>query len=297
MSGENLISRASETNNQLIIKHAGSLGGAFNEINNEFKRLNPGIEITSGGGGSAAIVRDTVHGVPCGILASADYNLINMMMFPEHADWYLIFAASRMVLRYTERSLYSQEINTYNWIDIIQRQGVTIWHSDPNEDPGGYRALMVLQLAEAYYKIPGLYKKLMTPEHDRIVSRTNFQESATGYSFGYGIRGGSGNAKIIELPDEINLSRREMAGLYRKAEIRLSGTQPEKPVILHGEPVLFGLTIPNNCTNKDFAFTWLEVLLGETGKSLLEKSGLVPVKPVFVGDVTKIPQSLRSRVQ
>jgi molybdate/tungstate transport system substrate-binding protein len=297
MSVENSISSISENNNQLIIKHAGSLGGAFGEINNEFKRLNPGVDIVSGGGGSAALVRDTVRGVPCGILASADYNLIPIMMVPEHADWYLIFASSRMVLRYTEQSKYSQEINAHNWFDIIQRDAVTIWHSDPNEDPGGYRTLMVLQLAESYYKVPGLYKKLMTPEHDRIISRSNFQESASGYSFGYGLRGGPGNSKTMELPDEINLSRQEMVDLYKKAEVRLSGTHPEKLLVLHGEPVLFGLTIPNICLHKDLAFTWVELLLSETGSILLQKSGLVPIKPVFAGDVKRIPQSLRSRVQ
>ncbi|GAI80720.1 unnamed protein product, partial [marine sediment metagenome] len=32
--------------------------------------------------------------------------------------------------------------------------------SDPNQDPCGYRTLMVWQLAEDYYNAPGLYDKL-----------------------------------------------------------------------------------------------------------------------------------------
>lgn len=297
MPENNPVSNITEMKNQLIIKHAGSLGGAFGEINNEFKRLKPAIDIVTGGGGSAALVRDVVNGASCSILASADYNLISQMMLPESADWYLIFASSRMVLRYTGQSLYNQEITMENWIDIIQRSGVTIWHSDPNEDPGGYRALMVLQLAESYYKIPGLYKKLMTPEHDRIISRSNFTESALGYSFGYGLQGGPGSSKTIELPDAINLSRRDMADSYKKAEIQLTRTHTEKPLVLHGEPVLFGLTVPHICLHKELAFEWIELLLSDTGRNLLQKSGLVPVKPVLAGNAVKFPQSLRSHVQ
>ena len=245
MSTGNPLPYSSETIIQLIIKHAGSLSGVFNEINDEFKRLIQDIDILSGGGGSAALVRDVVNGISCDILASADYNLIPELMYPRYADWCLIFASSRMVLRYSEQSKYAGEINEKNWIDIIQRDGVTIWHSDPNEDPGGYRTLMVLQLAELYYKIPGLYKRLMTPEHDRILSRSNFQESSFGYSFGYGLAGAKGNAKILELPDEINLSRPEFDGQYDQVKIDLSGNNAQGDFSLHGESIKFGLTIPN----------------------------------------------------
>jgi molybdate/tungstate transport system substrate-binding protein len=49
------------------------------------------------------------------ILASADYVLIPDMMIPKHATWYIIFGSSRMVLRYTDRSAYYDEVNEQNW--------------------------------------------------------------------------------------------------------------------------------------------------------------------------------------
>jgi molybdate/tungstate transport system substrate-binding protein len=100
---------------QLIIKHAGSLGAAFGEINSEFQRQHSDIDIVSAGGGSASLVRDVLNGVTCSILASADYVLIPDMMIPKHATWYIIFGSSRMVLRYTDRSAYYDEVNEQNW--------------------------------------------------------------------------------------------------------------------------------------------------------------------------------------
>lgn len=282
---------------QFIIKHAGSLGAAFGDINNEFKRQHPDIDIMSTGGGSASLVRDVINGIPCSILASADYGLIPELMFPKHATWFIIFASSRIVLRYSDQSICHDEINEKNWIEILQKKDVTFWHSDPNDDPGGYRALMVLQLAEKYYQTPGLYRLLMTPEHDRTLSRSNFQESARGYSFGYDLRLGSGNSKVLQLPDEINLSRRDLTEYYRQAEVFLSGKGPGESFSLRGTPILFGITVPEICSDKTIAFEWLNLLLNDFGRMAMEKAGLTPIYPAIANDINKIPQLLRIRVQ
>jgi molybdate/tungstate transport system substrate-binding protein len=156
---------------------------------------------------------------------------------------------------------------------------------------------MVLQLAEIYYRVPGLYRRLMTPEHDRIVSRSNFQESTRGYSFGYDLRLGPGNSKVIQLPDEINLSRRDLAEYYRQAEVYLSGKGPGGSFSLRGAPILFGITVPENCPDKAIAYEWVSLLLSDFGRVSLEKAGLVPLTPGIAGNIDKIPQPLKIRVK
>ncbi|GAI28734.1 unnamed protein product, partial [marine sediment metagenome] len=61
---------------------------------------------------------------------------------------------------YTNKSRFGNEINRDNWYEILQRDGVRYGRSDPNQDPCGYRTLMVWQLAEDYYNAPELYDKL-----------------------------------------------------------------------------------------------------------------------------------------
>jgi molybdate/tungstate transport system substrate-binding protein len=89
------------------------------------------------------------------VLAVADYTVIDRLVRPVHATWQVMFARNAMVLAYTDRSAGAGEVNGSNWWQVMLRPGVRVGRSDPALDPAGYRALMVLQLAEAHYAQPG----------------------------------------------------------------------------------------------------------------------------------------------
>jgi len=192
-----------------------------------FAQLYPDVTIIDEPGGSASLVRDVIKGKECGILASADYALIPKLMFPDFTDWCLIFAGSEIVLRYSGISNCQDEINASNWYEILQRDGVNLWHLGADGDPGGYRALMVLQLAEKYYRIPGFYKKMMSGQNRKVISnQSDFQNSRFGYMLSYRLNMGQGDFKSIVLPDEINLSNDKMAEYYRQASVTITGHKP-----------------------------------------------------------------------
>ncbi len=279
---------------KLVVLHAGSLTGAFTGIHKEFNRLYPDIEISDSMGGSADLVRDVIRGRECDIIASADYALLRHLMMPEYADWYLCFASNRMILRYTDESPYSSEINADNWIDIMQRPGVSLWHMDADGDPGGYRALMVLQLAERYYEQPGLYEKLMKSGNVRLLTRETFPESSKGYALGYYSRSPRGNTKQLSLPDEVNLSNNGLREYYRSASVRITGKTPEEKITLEGAPILFGVTIPATSKNRDTAVRWLEVLLGGTGRDILDQAGMTPEAPALTDNPENVPAELKN---
>jgi molybdate/tungstate transport system substrate-binding protein len=281
---------------RLVIKHAGGLRAAFSELNKEFKRLHPDVDLLAEMGGSVNLVREVMDGKECAVLGSADYGLIPRLMFPEHADWYVIFASTQMTLRYTKESRYADQITPENWYEILQQEGVTLWHPSADGDPGGYRALMVLQLAEQHYKIPGFYEKIRA-SHSKEMNRSTMQESRSGYSFGYGTRTMHDGARLMKLPNEINLSCIELKDTYRQASLKIGGRKPGESMILQGEPILFGVTIPKHAANQDLAIEWLRFLLSDIGMKIVEQSGLTPVKPIIVSDPDKIPQALRSHVQ
>ena len=154
----------------LTIYHAGSLAIPFDDITREFNKLYPDIRVETEISGSATAIRKVTQlGKKAGIVASSDYTLIPELMFTEYAEWYIIFAANQMVIAYTDNSLFGDEIDKDNWYQILQRDGVRYGRSDPDQDPCGYRTLMVWQLAEAYYGIPGLYDKLYEAENQIII--------------------------------------------------------------------------------------------------------------------------------
>ena len=94
-------------------------------------------------------------------MASADFKVIDKLLVPKHADWNIRFATNQLVLCYTDKSRFAKDVNADNWYEILQKKEVVWGHSDPNLDPCGYRALMVLLLAEKYYKKPGIYDRMI----------------------------------------------------------------------------------------------------------------------------------------
>ncbi len=284
--------RKTEIAEKLIIRHAGSLDASFGAINAEFQRLNPGIDIDDIPGGSAGLIRLIMKGQPCDILASADYRLFESWLIPDFADWYLIFAPNEFMLRCTDECLYSDEINADNWYEILQREGVLFWRPDPDDDPGGYRTLMVLQLAEKYYQVPGFYDKIMSPEDSVVLTRENYQLIHSTYTFAYGSSTVPQGQWNIKLPDEINLGNKDYAETYVYAKAKINGKKPGEKLILRGEPMLFGVTIPKQSRNTAAALEWLKFLVSETGSEIAGKEGLTILNPAIASDLANIPQEL-----
>jgi molybdate/tungstate transport system substrate-binding protein len=270
--------------------HAGSLTGMCRALHEEFKRLNPDVAIVDVSAGGVMLIRDMAKGKQTDLYLSVDYADIPALMIPEFADWYVIFAATGFVLRYTDQSKYAGEVNSNNWLEIIQREDVPFWRSDPENDPAGYRSLMVFQLAEKYYKIPGLAKKLTEKSGRQFLAANIMSERDKGYSFSYSSWTMGG--KIILLPDEINLSNEKFSDYYQQASVTIPGLKPGTSVILHGEPIKLGLTIPKTCINRPAALAWARLLLSAKGKALMEKAGKRPLQPVFGGDLSKVPVEL-----
>lgn len=255
-----------------------------------FKRRHPAAEIADVGGGGVKMARDIALGAACDIYASVDYSNIPNFLFPRFADWYVVFAATGFVLRYTEKSPFSAEINSENWIDIVQRDDVPLWRSAPEGDPAGYRSLMVYQLAEKHYGIPGLCEKLAAKSGQRYLSSALLAERDKGYCFSYSshLMGGKG----LALPDEINLSNEEFSGTYRQAEVTIRSLEPGKTVTIRGEPIRLGATILKESANHELAVAWMRMLLGATGREIVTKAGKRPLAPVFGGDLAKVPAPL-----
>ncbi len=281
---------------KLPIFHAGSLTATFARVNAGFKKQHPEVEIISESAGSAdAVRRITEQKRECGILASADYKLIPEMMFPEFADWYIIFASDQIVLCYSDKSKYHDEITTKNWYDILQRPGVTYALHDPDQDPGGYRTLMVWQLAEKYYGVPGLYRRFNSPGENRILPGNLIALVASGkldYTFAYRASAVQNRAKYIALPDNINLAKREFEDFYQQSQVKIRGNKPGETVTINGEPVLFALTIPKNFPDQALAASWVAFLLGKQGTEIMENMGMKPQRPAITNNAVKIPGAL-----
>ena len=146
-----------EVSKELIIFHAGSLAVPFKQICEEFNSHYPQVEIVREAAGSRLCARKiTDLNRPCDIMASADYTVIDTLLIPKYAEWNIKFAGNEMVVAFCENSRWAGNINKDNWYDILLEKDVAFGRSDPNSDPCGYRAVIVIMLAEKFYNRPGL---------------------------------------------------------------------------------------------------------------------------------------------
>lgn len=285
----------------LAIYHAGSLAVPFQDMGTEFNKIHPNVEIRRDSGGSRSEIRKVTElGKIADMLASADYALIPDMMYPEFADWYVIFAYNRMVLCYTDQSKFGDEINKDNWYEVLDRDGVVYGHSDPDLDPCGYRTEMVWQLAEEHYSKPGLYDSLQIDDIHKNVVRPKsvdlialLESGDLDYAFEYLSVAKQHSLKYVELPEEIDLSSVEFKDFYATGKVEVTGKEPGTTKTLTGAPIVYGITIPKNAARPDLAVEFLKFLLDKDGQAVLERDYQSPVVPAVASDRSRLPAELR----
>jgi len=290
---------------KLIIFHAGSLTVPMKALAESFRAEYPRVTIETEASGSRTAARKVSElGRRADLVVSADYTVIDELLIPNFADWNIQFARNTMVIAYTDRSRYAGEINANNWYEILSREGVVYGHSDPNADPCGYRALMVWQLAEKYYRLPGLYRKLderCPPENVRPKSVeliALLQSRDMDYAFEYRSVAVQHGLKFIELPEEINLCCIEHANFYKQARVAVSGKEPGATVTKMGKPIVYGVTIPRDAPNSELAEAFVAFLIGPEGQTIMAQQGQPPiVPPIASTGKEKLPVSLRALVK
>lgn len=297
-----------EEKSEVIIFNAGSLTIPFEKIEKEFEARYPGVDIIREAAGSRECARKISDlNKPCDIMASADFTVIDQMLIPEYADFNIRFATNRLVLCYTDNSKYAKEVSGKNWYEILARKGVVWGHSDPNADPCGYRSLMALQLAQIYYKKPGLYQSLIDnrpkenirPKEVELIAL--LQTGNMDYAWEYHSVAVQHGLKFVELPDQINLGNYKYDDFYKQAEVKLTGKEPGSIVREKGKSCTYGVTLLKDAPNRKAAITFLEYLLDpKEGLNILNEMGQPPFIPCRVETAeikASLPIELRGLVE
>jgi molybdate/tungstate transport system substrate-binding protein len=293
---------------KLIIFHAGSLSVPFQTIEKNFEKKYPGVDVQREPSGSSQAARKVSElGKPCDIMASADYKVIDKLLIPQYADWNIRFATNQLVLCYTDKSQYAREINADNWYKILAKKGVVWGHSEPNVDPCGYRSLMVIQLAEKHYKIPGLYDNLIAnrpienvrPKSVELISL--LQTGNMDYAWEYLSVAVQHGLKYVVLPDQINLGNYKYDSLYAEAVVRVTGKKPGTFMNLKGKSCTYGVTLIKNAPNREAAVAFLAYMLNpQEGLKVLQEMGQPPFVPCRVPTAAMqaaLPDSLKPMVE
>jgi len=299
---------AAEPQGKLIMFHAGSLSVPFEAMEKALEAKYPKLDLLREPSGSQKAARKIVElNKPCDIMASADFNVIDKLLIPRFADWNVRFATNQLVLCYTDKSKYAKEITADNWYQVLQREGVSWGHSDPNLDPCGYRSLMVLQLAEKHYKQPGVSDKLMAnrpqqnirPKSVELISL--LQTGHMDYAWEYLSVAVQHGLRYIVLPDAINLGNYQYDDFYAQAVVKVTGKEPGTFMDMKGKSCTYGITLVKSAPNKEAAVAFLTYMLdSQGGLKVLKDMGQPPFVPCGVPTEemkASLPEGLKKLVE
>jgi molybdate/tungstate transport system substrate-binding protein len=205
-----------------------------------------------------------------------------------------------MVLAFTNKSKYADEITTENWYQVLSRPDVRVGISNPMLDAAGYRSMMVSLLADRYYQNTTLFPVLignhftpslevsdaggiatvrlpevLRPSDKKLVIRdgsifvlSHLEAGGIDYAFEYQSVAEGHNLRWVRLPAEIDLSSPEFGEEYGKVRVilgfqRFSAIGQDRT----GQPIVYAVTVPNSAPHRELAqeFADLVVRMAKSG--------------------------------
>jgi molybdate/tungstate transport system substrate-binding protein len=327
---------SSSPGGSLSVIDAGSLIVPFDSAAEAYARAHPDLHVTTESHGSIQVIRQVSDlDRRFDVLASADAALIPVLMedpaggdaATPTADWYAVFATNRMVLAYSPDSRYAPLFRSGDWVKAITTSGVRFGLADPRFDAAGYRALMVLQLAERQYRDDHLFEDLtvgrlsppVTVSRQAGVDVIDVPELLDGVSgSGLLLRGASiefvallesgdldcafeyesvvrqHGLPFVRLPAQIDLGSPRYAASYGRVAVAIAFQRfaSVKPVF-RGAPIAYAVTIPRNAPDRAEAERFVAFLLGPDGRRILSAAYQPSVTPARVDHMDKLPAALR----
>lgn len=282
----------------LVLFNAGSLARPLRAAADSFT-AGKGTKVEQENAGSLETARKLtdLHRIP-DIVGCADYQVFPHLLMPKEVSWYVRFARNRMVLMYTPKSKFATEIDSLNWWKILERPGVQTGRADPSLDPNGYRSIIVMRLAERYYKQPGLADSLVANSAAHVVRPKEvdlmglLQAGEIDYAWSYESVAQAAKLPYVTLPRAIDLSDPADSAQYALESVRIPGNTPRDTVELRGEPILYAFSVPRDAPHRALAERFAAFLLSADGRRILAREHLDALaQPIFVGD--SVPSAVK----
>ncbi|MDG6928960.1 MAG: substrate-binding domain-containing protein [Nitrososphaerota archaeon] len=283
-----------------------------------------GVQVALQAEGSVAAARQlTLAPGRYSMFLSVDPYVITSLLFPKYATWYVAVALDSMVIAYSasaphaaELKLLGQQISsddaagdyggalnaTRAALGIVFSSNGTIGTSNPNTDPEGYRALMVLQLAGMlFHGSASHYTALL---QDANLTGRVTEVDAGSQLFGY-VQSGqvdydlavyesaarSAGLSYIPLPPQLSLGDPAFYSYYSQASVSIGAGG--SAFVVRGAPILVSITIPAGAPDQGAASQLLLYLVSPQGRSLMDGMGIRPLAPaVLYGNESGLPPPL-----
>jgi molybdate/tungstate transport system substrate-binding protein len=222
----------------------------------------------------------------------------------KYVSWYVNFARSELVIGYNPGSRFAADFQaaaagSIPWYQVLAKPGLRLGRTDPQLDPKGQATLYLMELAEQYYRQPGLRQHILGSDEnasqvfpeEELVTRLGTGQLDAGFFYINEAR--AGHIAFLTLPEQINLGNPSLSATYATA----TWTNPQNGQVSHGGPVVYTVTIPSTVRNQAGAQAFVAFLLSPAGQNLLQSSGLLSTPFALSGDAGALPQSLHRYIR
>lgn len=218
-----------------------------------------------------------------------------------YVSWYAPFIRSSLVIGYNPNSKFAADFKaaasgSKTWYQVLEEPGIRIGRTDPALDPKGVRTIIMTELAQTYYKQPGLSGKILGapnntsqifPEEELVARLTSGQLDA---GFFYLNEAVDASISYVTLPAQINMGDPSLNSDYARATY----TDPKTGAVTKGSAIVYTITILNTSKNKAGAIAFVQFLLSKQGRAFFTSDGLSSVTPKVSGDIAAVPPQLQS---
>ena len=292
---------------------AGSLVDPLAGFEAEYESAHPGVDLRIEGHGSIQAIRQVTDlKKPVDVVAVADASLVPDLM-TGFTSAYTTFGTTEMVVAYTNASRYADEIDEMNWAEVLARPDVRVGCANPMLDAAGYRAMLVLLLAEREAGAPvfgpvlgdhlapplapeanGSRLEVVLPELVRpapggkvairdgsVFLLSLLEAGGIDYAFEYRSVAEGRGLRYVRLPPSIDLGSVEHADVYRDAVVHLGfqrftaiGTERA------GGVIEYAVTVPESAPHPAEAQAFADALVRAAGEG--RRGWPAPLAPVTV---------------
>jgi molybdate transport system substrate-binding protein len=267
---------AARAGQSLDVLYAGSL------VNLMERDLGPAFERASGdrfqgyAGGSKLLANEIKGRLrPADMFISAAPRVNRALMGKANGDWvrwYVAFAQSPLVIGYNPKSAFAADLEKEPWYEVLSKPGIRIGRTDPKLDPKGDLTLTLMHRAEAFYKTPGLARRILGP---------------------------ADNPQQV-FPEETLVGRLQSgqldAGFFYSSETA-DDKIPALPLPAAVAPkAVYTITILRGARHGQAAEAFLAYLLGPQGRAFLRAHGVDPIEPAVTGDPAAMPAAVKTLV-
>ncbi|MBK5437636.1 extracellular solute-binding protein [Pseudomonas sp. TH32] len=194
-------------------------------------------------------------------------------------------ASTRMVIAYNPKSAFapaleaSRNANSPAWWKVLQSPGLRFGRTDAATDPQGQNIIFAVQLAEKYYRQPGLAQHILgdVQNPQQVFAEggllTRLQAGQIDAASGYESATISAKLPYIALPDEINLSNPTFTqDWYDTVSLQLPDKNGQMQT-LKPQPLVFYAAVLKNAPNPQKAQAFVSYLQSPEGQKVFEANG------------------------